>query len=450
MNINFVFDRIYNGVPLRNIIDIARFNGSDLEHIPGTVLNSLTCPTFWGWQGQDIAAMLSYNNKDAASPHLINFIKTTEVDQHEGELNLYPIQSHPHTLEMPWQLLYLDRNVIQLVNDNKLKIVFLNLFESFWIETGPIKKRVAEFCRMQGLHRTENIVFACTDFETENLWYNASGNENFPEGKLPKAKDANWYGKVIVPFLHDFNKNNTDFLELYYSKTNKPYTYLSLNNATRIHRYLLYKMCEQRGIISDGIVSYRMGDNLEKHKGSLFENAYPSYTPDLQNKYPEFKRYLLENPSIPVNKLNGDFEEYDHGDFLRYGVFMHDSWIENSYFSIVTETLVHGYTQQLTEKIWKLFYYCHPFIIFGAKGSLKALRSFGYKTFPELFDESYDDMDDNLDKYKFIVDQIAQYSSDEGRMLLRAKLPLIKSTLEYNRNLYLTTDFYETWAGLQD
>ena len=69
----------------------------------------------------------------------------------------------------------------------------------------------------------------------------------------------------------------------------------------------------------------------------------------------------------------------------------------------------------------------------GAKGSLKMLQDQGFKTFPELWDESYDDLyyPDRLHAVKEIVDNFVYYK------------PLTKQTkkkLKYNRKLYFNQD----------
>lgn len=58
---------------------------------------------------------------------------------------------------------------------------------------------------------------------------------------------------------------------------------------------------------------------------------------------------------------------------------------------LVTETVATGRRQHLTEKTFKPICLRMPFILLGPAGSLKYLRSYGFKTFWPLWDESYDD-----------------------------------------------------------
>ena len=70
----------------------------------------------------------------------------------------------------------------------------------------------------------------------------------------------------------------------------------------------------------------------------------------------------------------------------------------DSYFSIVTESHYADSPGSLnlafTEKTWKVITNFHPFLLVGAKNSLSKLREYGFETFPELFDEGYDDSSD--------------------------------------------------------
>ena len=87
--------------------------------------------------------------------------------------------------------------------------------------------------------------------------------------------------------------------------------------------------------------------------------------------------------------------------------------IKNSYFNIVTESYMynkslpqsHKTIFEMSEKTYKALI-CQPFIHLGSYGVLKYMRSMGYQTFPELFDESYDDIINHTDRLLAVVDAI--------------------------------------------
>jgi hypothetical protein len=71
---------------------------------------------------------------------------------------------------------------------------------------------------------------------------------------------------------------------------------------------------------------------------------------------------------------------------------------------LVTETVATGRRHHLTEKTFKPIAMGMPFVIVGTQGSLKYLRSYGFKTFGDLWDESYDDEPDDSKR----IEKIAQ------------------------------------------
>jgi hypothetical protein len=57
---------------------------------------------------------------------------------------------------------------------------------------------------------------------------------------------------------------------------------------------------------------------------------------------------------------------------------------------IITETVASGQRQHLTEKTFKPICLNMPFVLVGTAGSLEYLKRYGFKTFDNLWDESYD------------------------------------------------------------
>ena len=67
-----------------------------------------------------------------------------------------------------------------------------------------------------------------------------------------------------------------------------------------------------------------------------------------------------------------------------------------SWATVVTET--HAFDEPhnlfISEKIWKPMFALSPFLVWAQQGTLAQLRRWGYETWPDLWDESYDHMDD--------------------------------------------------------
>ena len=80
---------------------------------------------------------------------------------------------------------------------------------------------------------------------------------------------------------------------------------------------------------------------------------------------------------------------------------------EQSLLYLVTETIAQGQRHHLTEKVFKPICLRMPFILASTHGSLAFLKQYGFKTFNEFWDESYDSIVDDIDRLHAIADLIA-------------------------------------------
>lgn len=107
---------------------------------------------------------------------------------------------------------------------------------------------------------------------------------------------------------------------------------------------------------------------------------------------------------------------------------------DSSLISVITES--NYYTEDVfnTEKTWKAIANKHPFIIVGPKDSLKYLKSLGYKTFSDFFDESYDDIENPFQRLLTITKlckTIDDWDFEKKRNFFNETV----SITEYNFNL---------------
>ena len=109
----------------------------------------------------------------------------------------------------------------------------------------------------------------------------------------------------------------------------------------------------------------------------------------LAAKYPDIESVFAAQ-TLPINFAG----ETDHP--------MHSCWLSlfdesaESLLYLVTETVATGRRQHLTEKTFKPIALGMPFVIVGTRGSLEYLRSYGFRTFGDIWDESYDSADDSV------------------------------------------------------
>jgi hypothetical protein len=109
----------------------------------------------------------------------------------------------------------------------------------------------------------------------------------------------------------------------------------------------------------------------------------------LKDKYPDIESVFAAQ-SLPINLQ----DETGHP--------MHSCWLSlfdqaaESLLHLVTETVATGRRHHITEKTFKPIALGMPFVIVGTRGSLEYLRSYGFRTFDGIWDESYDLEDDSV------------------------------------------------------
>tara|TARA_R110000803_G_scaffold193107_1_gene256044 strand:+ start:17 stop:1258 length:1242 start_codon:yes stop_codon:yes gene_type:complete len=101
-------------------------------------------------------------------------------------------------------------------------------------------------------------------------------------------------------------------------------------------------------------------------------------------------------------------------------IYINTRLYNSSYASLVTETIVDDYDREIlfiSEKTYQPIYNLHPFINVGGHGILNFLKSEGYATFPELFDESYDDIKDCSSRLKKIIAEVEKFCNTDSKVL---------------------------------
>ena len=138
----------------------------------------------------------------------------------------------------------------------------------------------------------------------------------------------------------------------------------------------------------------------------------------LKQIYPDIEQVFAAQ-TLPINFPN----ETDHP--------MHSCWLSlfeesaESLLYLVTETVATQRRHHITEKTFKPIALGMPFVIVGTQGSLKYLRSYGFKTFGDFWDESYDDeTNDDLR-----IEKIAKVLKDLDLMSVEQKQQLFDSTM---------------------
>lgn len=91
--------------------------------------------------------------------------------------------------------------------------------------------------------------------------------------------------------------------------------------------------------------------------------------------------------TLSGHSLPGDC---DHASLpgITWQRYFNSQWYNDTHFSMVVETMTDGLF--ITEKTFKPLAFKHPFMVLGCAHTLSHLRSWGFETYGNLFDESYD------------------------------------------------------------
>jgi hypothetical protein len=113
---------------------------------------------------------------------------------------------------------------------------------------------------------------------------------------------------------------------------------------------------------------------------------------------------------------------------------------------VVLETLFDDKRLHLTEKSLRPIACGQPFILAGTPGSLEYLRSYGFLTFGNIWDESYDLVENPEERLIRITDlmrRIADWSIEERV----SKMTEARAIAEYNRQYFFSQAFFDLVVG---
>lgn len=199
--------------------------------------------------------------------------------------------------------------------------------------------------------------------------------------------------KPIVTFLFNSSVPKLLYEDLKVIRGKKfKYRFLFLNRKTKRHRTELYQYLKEKNVLDNCFHSIDCFTNIDNVAG---EEGW-SFT--------SFSKDIYESAFINVIT-------------------------ETSFFT----TDFSGNTCFITEKTDKALTHLMPFIIVGNPYSLHNLHRLGFKTFHEIWDESYDTtLDDNerFDKLKNLILEINSWSDEKIAQIM----PQIMEITEHNSN----------------
>jgi hypothetical protein len=124
---------------------------------------------------------------------------------------------------------------------------------------------------------------------------------------------------------------------------------------------------------------------------------------------------------------------------------------KEAFFDIVTETRFAEPSANFSEKLLQPVQYMKPFVVVAPPKTLEYFKSFGYQTFSDFWDESYDDEldhDKRLAKLLTLVNSILNKSIEELREMYKQMRPIVEHNKQTYLKLVTTPNYTKTeWYG---
>lgn len=221
-------------------------------------------------------------------------------------------------------------------------------------------------------------------------------------------------------------------------------TFNRLTSSKRVYRSLFISELIQRQILDQGYVSYN--DVCPENNKDYVRNLAQARDEGLikQEQFIEATDNIASAP-LPLRI------DYQNQEFIPNHSFVLSAveQSQESFVYVVTETCYWERKCHLTEKIFKPIVSKMPFILVGPAHNLKYLRSYGFQTFGKWFNESYDDIEDPIERMHAIGQLLLDLSNrslDDLTEILHEMIPV----LEHNYNRFYSNELLDDcWNELK-
>jgi len=251
-------------------------------------------------------------------------------------------------------------------------------------------------------------------------------------GRLPPEYPHLLHEHFLVRVLA-FDENISEMSKILeiFKKVHKPYSFLFLNGRARPHRKYLYEKLRLDNVLDSSLWTMLDSNStgnrllsLRQNGCELMSNRSPIQTLPLQYEVSRYRNNsIIQDSNLPH--------------FIKFKIF-NDEWGEiyleaapyiDTYFSLVTETILEYPYSFFTEKIAKPLAIGHPWIAATNSGFYRDIKNLGFRTFGHVVDESFDSIENTQDR----MNRIAEIVKDLCQQDLPAFLTECESVCKYNQ-----------------
>lgn len=220
-------------------------------------------------------------------------------------------------------------------------------------------------------------------------------------------------------------------------------SYITFNRITsndRVYRRMFVARLAEERLLERGFVSY----------SAVCPDTNRTHSEDLA----QFSSWSGIDIASYHNTLNtvGDLRIDTAPGFIPNDSFRLNAmdYMQRSFVNVVTETCYWGRKLHLTEKIFKPIVAQMPFILLAPAHNLAYLKSYGFLTFDQWWDESYDNEEEDVKRIDRVVDIVKSLQGQDYQQLLKEMEPVLMHNYElFNSHKFVATAWNEMVANLK-
>lgn len=331
-----------------------------------------------------------------------------------------------HSYSYETQEYFFEPNKLDQFVDSKHNIKFAAFHVPFlkditWIvrleQTYMVTDQIFVFCSELHQHTVEQLI--SLDRPGITIFICGFINYEFKHAKIYQWMD--WFHTTVY-FYNTVQPNLLN--EKLLPQTNKSKYFDILLGCRRLHRDVVYQYISDNQLSDKVIMTYYQRWNVDlRDTDHIFESEGLEFLPE-------------SNYTHSVHQVRYYEHRMNLSQVVPFVIY------NDSYYSLVAETNAINEFNFYTEKIVKPILGKRLFVAVAGQGYLQRLRSFGFKTFGDVIDESYDNEPDSLRRWKMAMDQV-KFLTTQDPAEIYAK---IKDVVEHNQRLMLDTNWYTELA----
>jgi len=292
--------------------------------------------------------------------------------------------------------------------------------ESTWLhrleQAYSVCKHTFVFCSELHQHTVDQLI--ALDRPNVTLYICGFINYNFTQAKVHTWMD--WF--ITTVYFYNMVKPNLLHAKLTASSKSKYFDILL--GCRRTHRDFIFQYVHEHNLLDQVIMTYYQRWNVDlRQTDHIFETEGLEFLPE-------------SNYTHSVHQVKYYGHRMNLSQVVPFVIY------NDSYYSIVAETNASNRFNFYTEKIVKPIMGRRLFVAIAGQGYLKNLRSFGFQTFDNIIDESYDTEENDQRRWQKAMDQV-KYLTAQDPVKIQDK---IKDIVEHNQHLMLTHNWYQDFT----